>query len=146
MDCTMIAQGARLYLTVGVEGALFGAGDLHAAMGDGEIVVCGAETEGSIRFVAQVVDLPGLPTPFVENEESVATIVAAKTADDAASQATHRMAAFLTDAVGIPLNDAGMLMSLVGQLRFCQVVDPLKTVRFEFPKRVLKEYGFTLPA
>jgi amidase len=37
-------------------------------------------------------------------------------------------------------------MSLVGQLRFCQVVDPLKTVRFEFPKGVLKEYGFTLPA
>jgi hypothetical protein len=26
------------------------------------------------------------------------------------------------------------------------VVDPLKTVRFEFPKRVLKEYGFALPA
>jgi amidase len=146
MDCTMIAQGARLYLTVGVEGALFGAGDLHAAMGDGEIVVCGAETAGSIRFVARVVDLPGLPTPFVENEELVAAIVAAKTADEAASLATHRMAAFLTDLVGIPLNDAGMLMSLVGQLRFCQVVDPLKTVRFEFPKRVLKEYGFALPA
>jgi amidase len=145
MDCTMIAQGARLYLTVGVEGALFGAGDLHAAMGDGEIVVCGAETAGSVRFVAQVVDIPGLPTPFVENDECVATIVAAKTADEAASQATHRMAAFLTDAVGIPLNDAGMLMSLVGQLRFCQVVDPLKTVRFEFPKRVLAEYGFALP-
>jgi amidase len=115
-------------------------------MGDGEIVVCGAETEGSIRFTARVVDIPGLPTPFVENEELVAAIFAAKTADEAASQATHRMAAFLTDTVGIPLNDAGMLMSLAGQLRFCQVVDPLKTVRFEFPKRVLKEYGFTLPA
>jgi amidase len=145
MDCTLIAQGARLYLTVGVEGALFGAGDLHAAMGDGEIVVCGAETAGSIRFTARVVDLPGLPTPFVENAEVVAVIVAAKTADEAAAQATHRMAGFLTDTVGIPLNDAGMLMSLVGQLRFCQVVDPLKTVRFEFPKGVLKEYGFTLP-
>lgn len=146
MDCTMIAQGARLYLTVGVEGALFGAGDLHAAMGDGEIVVCGAETAGSIRFTARVVDIPGLPTPFVENEEFIAAIVAAKTADEAAFQVTHRMAAFLTDSVGIPLNDAGMLMSLAGQLRFCQVVDPLKTVRFEFPKRVLKEYGFALPA
>ena len=146
MDCTMIAEGARLYLTVGVEGALFGAGDLHAAMGDGEIVVCGAETAGSIRFTARVVDIPGLPTPFVENEELVASIFAAKTADEAASQATHRMAAFLTDSVGIPLNDAGMLMSLAGQLRFCQVVDPLKTVRFEFPKRVLKEYGFSMPA
>jgi len=54
------------------------------------------------------------------------------------------MAQFLTDFVKVPLNDAGMLMSLVGQLKFCQVVDPLKTVRFEFPKSVLREYGFEL--
>jgi amidase len=145
MDCTLIAQGARLYLTVGVKGALFGAGDLHAAMGDGEIIVCGAETAGEVRFSARVVDLPGLPTPFVENPSVVATIVAAKTADEAAAEATHRMAKFLTDFVKIPLNDAGMLMSLSGELRFCQVVDPLKTVRFEFPKSLLAQYGFTLP-
>jgi amidase len=145
MDCTLIAQGARLYLTVGVAGALFGAGDLHAAMGDGEIVVCGAETAGEVRFSARVVALPGLPTPFVEDEKVVATIVAAKTADEAAAEATHRMARFLTDFVKMPLNDAGMLMSLAGELKFCQVVDPLKTVRFEFPKSLLKQYGYTLP-
>ena len=144
MDCTLIAQGARLYLTVGVAGALFGAGDLHAAMGDGEIVVCGAETAGEVRFSARVVDLPGLPTPFVENANVVATIVAAKTADEAAAEATHRMAKFLTDFMKIPLNDAGMLMSLAGELRFCQVVDPLKTVRFEFPKSLLAQYGFAI--
>jgi amidase len=144
MDCTLIASGASLYLTVGVEGALFGAGDLHAAMGDGEIVVCGAESPGEVRFSAQVVDLPGLPTPFVENESLVATIAAAATADEAAAQATHRMSEFLTRFVGLPLNDAGMLMSLAGQLRFCQIVDPLKTVRFEFPKEVLRQRGFSL--
>ena len=33
----------------GVEGALFGAGDFHAAMGDGEIVICGAETPGQFH-------------------------------------------------------------------------------------------------
>jgi amidase len=56
------------------------------------------------------------------------------------------MAEFLTRFANIPLNDAGMLMSLVGQLKFCQVVDPLKTVRFEFPKSVLKQLGFEMPA
>ena len=79
MDCTLIAAGNRVYFTVGVEGALFGAGDLHAAMGDGEIVVCGAETAGAVRFTAQVVDLAGLPTPFVETGELVATIYSAPT-------------------------------------------------------------------
>jgi amidase len=145
MDCTLIAAGNRVYFTVGVEGALFGAGDLHAAMGDGEIVVCGAETAGAVRFKADVVDLPGLPTPFVETREVVATIFSAHTLDEAASGATHNMAQFLTNFAGIPLNDAGMLMSLAGQLKFCQIVDPLKTVRFEFPKAILAEYAFYMP-
>jgi amidase len=145
MDCKLVAAGASLFFTVGVEGAMFGAGDLHAAMGDGEIVVCGAETAGEVHFRAQVVDLPGLPTPFIINNDVVAAIVAAPTADEAASEATHRMARFLTDFAKIPLNDAGMLMSLVGELKFCQVVDPLKTVRFEFPIWALEKLSPGIP-
>lgn len=144
MDCKLVAAGASLYFTVGVEGALFGAGDMHAVMGDGEIVVCGAETPGEVRFRAQVVDLPGLPTPFLENDTHFAVIVAAATADEAAAEATHRMAQFLTGFAGLTLNQAGMLMSLVGELKFCQVVDPLKTVRFEFPKAALQGRSFQL--
>jgi amidase len=144
MDCTMIREGSSLYLSVSVDGALFGAGDLHAGMGDGEIVVCGAETAGWVRFSARVVPLRGLPTPFVETADTLAAIASAPTADEAASAATHRMAGFLTAMAGIPLNEAGMLMSLAGELRFCQIVDPLRTVRFEFPKRILEERGFSL--
>jgi amidase len=145
MDCTLVTTGSSLYFTVGVEGAMFGAGDMHAAMGDGEIVICGAETSGVVRFKADVVEMKGLPTPFIETEKLVAVVHSAPTVDEAASQATHRMAKFLTDFVNIPLNDAGMLMSLIGELKFCQVVDPLKTVRFEFPKAVLQQYGFQMP-
>ncbi len=144
MDCTLIREGSSLYLRVGVDGALFGAGDLHAAMGDGEIVVCGAETAGAVRFSAQTVRLPNLPTPFVETADQVAVIASAASVDQAAASATHLMATFLTDMVGIPLNDAGMLMSLVGELKFCQIVDPLKTVRFEFPKYILEKTGYSL--
>ena len=145
MDCSLIGEGASIYFTVGADGALFGCGDMHAVMGDGEIVICGAETGGQVRLKAQVVTLPGLPTPFIETETLVATVSSAETADEAGIDATHAMARFLTDFVKMPLNDAGMLMSLVGSLKFCQVVDPEKTVRFEFPKSVLKEYGYELP-
>ena len=145
MDCTLVTAGNSIYFTVGVDGALFGAGDFHAAMGDGEIVVCGAETSGEVRFRAEVMGhLKGLPTPFIETKDLVAAIYSAPTVDEASQGAIHRMAQFLTDFAGIPLNDAGMLMSLVGQLKFCQVVDPLKTVRFEFPKEVLQSYGYEL--
>jgi len=145
MDCTLITTGASLYLTVGVEGALFGCGDMHAVMGDGEVVICGAETPGVVRLTAQVVPVPGLPTPFVENDEIVAVIASAETVDEAHKDALARMLGFLSDVAGMPLNDAAMLMSLVGNLKFCQVVDPLMTVRFEFPKSVLAKYGYTLP-
>jgi amidase len=145
MDCTLIGDRASVYFKVGVDGALFGCGDLHAVMGDGEIVVCGAEIGGKVRLKAQVVPLVGLPTPFIETDTLVATVSSAKTADEAGVAATHAMARFLTDFARIPLNDAGMLMSLVGSLKFCQVVDPEKTVRFEFPKAILKEYGYQLP-
>jgi amidase len=145
MDCTLVSQGNRIYFTAGVEGALFGAGDMHAAMGDGEIVVCGAETQGQLRFTAQTVKLPGLPTPFIETPDLVAVVFSAQDVSAAAQGAIENMASFLTEIVKLPLNDAGMLMSLVGELKFCQVVDPLKTVRFEFPKNVLRQYGFELP-
>jgi amidase len=145
LDCTLMSEGNSAYFTVGVEGALFGAGDFHAVMGDGEIVVCGAEISGELQFTAQVVPLKGLPTPFVQTPDVLATIYSASTIDEAADGAIHRMAQFLTEFAKLPLNDAGMLMSLVGQLKFCQVVDPLKTIRFEFPKWVLAEYGYEMP-
>jgi amidase len=49
---------------------------------------------------------------------------------------------FLTKVAGLEEGDAGRLMTLVGELKFCQVVNPDITVRFEFPKSVLKELGF----
>ena len=146
MDCTLITEGVSVFFTANVPGALFGCGDFHAAMGDGEILICGAESPGEIRLKATVVpDLKGLPTPFVETPELIATIASASSFDQAGSDATHNMADFLTRFASLPLNDAGMLMSLVGHLKVCQVVDPQKTARFEFPKWVLKEYGYSLP-
>jgi len=145
MDCTLVTTGASLYFTVVAEAAKIGCGDMHAAMGDGEVVICGAETPGVARLTTQVVQIPGLPTPFIENDEVVAVISSAETVDEAYKDALARMLGFLSDIAGLPLNDAAMLMSLVGNLKFCQIVDPLMTVRFEFPKDVLAKYGYSLP-
>ena len=146
MDCTLITEGVSVYFTASVPGALFGCGDFHAAMGDGEIVICGAETPGEVRLKARVVpELKGLPTPFIQTPDLFAAVASAGSLDQAASDATHNMADFLTQFASLSINDAGLLMSLVGQLKVCQVVDPQKTARFEFPKWVLKEYGFQMP-
>jgi amidase len=78
-------------------------------------------------------------------EQPHATPCSALSVHAAVSGATQNMAQWQTEFAGIPLNDAGMLMSLAGQLKFCQVADPLKTVRFEFPKSVLESYSYRMP-
>lgn len=142
MDCNLIGEGTALYLHAAVDGALFGCGDIHAIMGDGEVVVCGAETPARVTFRASVVNANRLPTPFIENADVYAAIATAKTADEAYKKAVDNMFDFLTNIAGLCRGDAGRLMSLVGNLRFCQVVDPEITVRFEFPKVILNKLGF----
>lgn len=146
MDCTLITEGVSVYFTANVPGALFGCGDFHAVMGDGEIVICGAESPGEIHLKAQVMpQLMGLPTPFIETPDLFAAVASESSFDQAGSDAIHNMADFLTKFASLSINDSGLLMSLVGDLKVCQVVDPQKTARFEFPKWVLKEYGFQMP-
>lgn len=114
-------------------------------MGDGEVVVVGAEAAGTVRLKAERVDLPNFPTPFLENREVVATIHSHPDLDVAADGAVHNMLTFLTQFVGLSVNDASMLMSAVGSLKVCQIVDPAKTARFEFPQAVLVQLGYELP-
>jgi amidase len=144
MDCTLIGAGCTVHLPVNTEGALLGMGDMHSVMGDGEIVVCGLEVAGEVVFSTRVLREAKLPTPFLDTTDLVATVYSALTADEAADGAIHGMAQFLTETVGMGVNEAGMIMSLAGELKFCQVVDPMKTVRFEFPKYVLSAYGFSI--
>jgi amidase len=144
MDCTLIGAGCTVYLPVNAEGALLGMGDMHAVMGDGEIVVCGLEIPGEATFHTRVLKETPLPTPFLETADLVATVHSALTIDEATDGAIHRMAQFLIEMVGLGVNEAGMIMSLAGEVKFCQVVDPNKTVRFEFPQSILRAYGFDM--
>ena len=50
MDIRHTTAGSRVRLPVQVEGALFSTGDIHAAMGDGEICVCAIECAGSVSI------------------------------------------------------------------------------------------------
>lgn len=142
MDTRLIGEGATLYLPVAVPGALLAAGDLHAAMGDGEVAVTGVEVAGAVTLRVSLRRDLKLTDPLLENDELVATIASAETLDEAAKMATVAMADLLHDRLGLDLADAVMLMSAVGHVRISQMVDPLRTVRFEMPKATYEpRYG-----
>lgn len=142
MDCTRIGEGATLYLPVNTEGALLAMGDLHARMGDGEVEVCGVEIAGKVTVKLTVLKNCKLPTPFLVNSELAMTIHSAETVDEACVGATMAMHGFLTGELGMNEHEAGMLLSVTGNLCICQVVDPEKTVRMEIPLSVTKAYGY----
>lgn len=142
MDCKKIMKGSTLYLPVNVPGALLSMGDLHAVMADGEIIICGVEIAGDVTVKVNVVKGESFPLPMLKSEKKLMTIASAQTLDEAAKMATINMHQILTDKVGMELNEAGMLLSLVGDLRICQVVDPLVTVRMELPEWILEQYHY----
>ena len=54
----------------------------------------------------------------------------------------NTMHSFLMQELGMNEHEAGMLLSVTGNLCICQVVDPEKTVRMEIPLSVTKAYGY----
>lgn len=143
MDCTRIGAGATLYLPVNVEGALLAMGDLHALMGDGEVEVCGVEIAGAVTVRVTALKNCALPTPFLVNADTFMSIFSALTVDEACVGATMSMHSFLMKELGLNEHEAGMLLSVVGNLRICQIVDPEKTCRMELPKNIAETYGYT---
>jgi amidase len=146
LDCTLIRPGSTLFLPVNVPGALLALGDLHAAMGDGEVGSAGLEVSGWVTLRVGLIKQTTLPLPLVDAGDVVATISSAPDLDEAARQAVSAMVQWLATATALGVNDAAMLISLAGDLRICQVVDPLMTCRLEVPKSILTTLGISLSA
>jgi len=145
LDCKHITAGTVVYLPINKPGALLAMGDVHALMADGEAVICGLETRARITCSADVVD-PVVVTPAVQTPDRLMILASGKTLDRAERLVLDKAVAFLTETVGLPLGTSVRLLSLVGDLAVCQVVDPFKTMRVELPLKVLRAYGWKPPA
>ncbi|MFA6808526.1 MAG: acetamidase/formamidase family protein [Eubacteriales bacterium] len=144
MDTTLIKAGATLYIPVQVDGAFFALGDLHAAMGDGEIMVSGVEVSGEVDVTISKAENLQINNPLVKTDKELAFIVSAETVDKALEIATIEMAQFLEANTELSLNEAGMLMSACGNAQISQIVDPLKTTRFSMPLDILRKLGLII--
>ncbi|MCT6923208.1 acetamidase/formamidase family protein [Metasolibacillus sp.] len=140
MDTTAITEGAKLYLPVSVKGALLALGDCHAAMGDGEVSVCGGEVPAQVTVTVRVLKNHLVPTPYVINGDTISTIASAKTLDEATVMATKNMVRVIQQSTTLTDAEAIHLLSLAGQLRISQIVDPNKTARMELPLHYLKNF------
>lgn len=134
MDNKMISTGTVLYLPVFVEGALFGLGDLHAAMGDGETNVTGIEIGGKVTVTFDLIKGKSNGHPVMIKNGQFYTIYSCKTLDEAVEKAAYEMHYWVKQSLGYNDSDAAMLISLMADSEICQVVDPKKTARMKMPQ------------
>ncbi|MDG6990027.1 MAG: acetamidase/formamidase family protein [Nitrososphaerota archaeon] len=130
LDIKHLTKGSRLELPVWVPGALFSAGDVHAAMGDGEVCVSAIECAGSAKFRFTLEKGTGLGVPryYTKGEppskkgDYVATGIAPDLME-ASKAAIRNMLRYLTESHGLGREEAYVLCSVAADLRIHEVVD-----------------------
>ena len=98
MDNTKIAKGATLYLPVFHDGAYFGCGDVHACMGDGEIMVSGVEIGAVVSLRFTVLKGISIDNPRLEDADNIYTIASSEDLEKAIYTATKDMCGVLQKA------------------------------------------------
>ncbi len=138
MDIRDMCAGSTLCLPVQVPGALLSMGDLHGVQGDGESAVCALEMAGEVTVrVVVLKDRADIPTPLLVTPTHYMTAAADPSLDRCAQAAARKMHLLLQRHTRLDAPHAAMLLSLCGNLRISQVVNPAHGCVMEFPKDIL---------
>jgi len=136
LDTTDIRAGSKVYLPVLVDGALFGVGDVHASMGDGEVCGTGIECGAEVTIRLDLIRNYSIPRPRIETEDEIMTVASAGGLESAIKIALQDMVSWLEVDKHLTAEEAYVLISITGDVRIGQIVDPAVTVRIAVPKKI----------
>lgn len=134
LDCKEVTRGARLYLPVFTDGALFAAGDIHAVQADGELCVAAVEVSGKMTFKFDLIKGRRPNWPIVEYNDHYSILTSHEDLDKAVEYATYEAVKTIMNSTGWSFEEAYIFSSLGIDIRINQVVDPKKGVRAVIPK------------
>ena len=142
LDVREIGPGSTVYLPVFLPGALVSAGDVHAAMGDGESMISGVEAMADLVLRCRLVDratarVLAVQHPLVRTMDRLLAIASAPTLDEAARLALDSLHRLLRLRRGLDPVEAGMLISVAADLGVAQIVNPLVTAKVAIPRAIL---------
>jgi acetamidase/formamidase len=136
IDTRHLTAGTRLFLPVYMPGALFSAGDCHAAQGDGEVCVTGIECPMafSLRFDLhkdrslppwnyQFITPPGSLQPRSDERGYFVNTALGPDLMTDAKNAVRGLINWLTAEHNLSREDAYVLCSLAADLKISQIVD-----------------------
>lgn len=136
MDNKELVAGTTLFIPVAVRGALFQAGDGHAAQGNGEVDITALETylSGTFRFIVH--KDRHLRWPRAETPDYYISMGFSKDLKEATEHALRDMIEFLVTEKHMSRDDAYMLSSVAVDLNITQLVDGNVGVHAMCPKKI----------
>ena len=123
IDCKELVAGTILYLPISVDGALFSAGDGHAAQGDGEVSGTAIEAPVGAQVTLDVRDDLELEWPIARIDGAWLTFGFDEHLGRAAKIAVDGMVALMGRERGFAPDEALAFASVVVDLRVTQVVN-----------------------
>jgi acetamidase/formamidase len=123
IDCKELVAGSTLFLPIPADGALFSAGDGHAAQGDGEVSGTAIETPVQARLTLDVDEDLRLDWPVARIEGAWLTFGLDEHLGRAAKIAVDGMVALMGRELGVTGGDALVLASVGVDLHVTQVVN-----------------------
>lgn len=123
IDCKELTAGSTLFLPIPVNGALFSAGDGHAAQGDGEVSGTAIECPVEAQVTLDVRDDLPLEWPIARTESAWLTFGFDEHLGRAARIAVEGMLDLMEREHDLTREDALALASVVVDLRVTQVVN-----------------------
>jgi amidase len=138
MDIRYVAPGNIVYFPVFIEGGMLMLGDVHATMGDGEIAI-GVETGAEVKIkILNIYNNYIIQSPIIETPTEWITYADAPNGKEGVKEVSKRMAEFLCRKTDITLEDATLLISVIGDISIAQWAEAGYNYTFylRFPKSV----------
>ncbi len=123
LDINAFGPGSKIYLPVGVDGALLALGDVHASMGDGELTGGGLDIAAEVTVRVDVRRGIGWTWPVIETPAAWCTCFCAPALADAIRGATRSMTALLADRLAMSREEAFILIGAAGDARIGQAAE-----------------------
>jgi amidase len=140
MDFNAATVGSTVHLPVHVPGALLAIGDLHAAMGDGEVSGTGVEIAGEATVRVDLHKGEAPPRPWIETAADWIATGQGPTLEAAVEQAVAGLTALLMNRLDLDRTTAFLLVSARGDVRIGQcarISGCDATVSAAFPKSLV---------
>jgi amidase len=136
MDIVEVAPGNTVFLPVFVPGGLLYLGDLHAAMGHGELSATGLEMAGETTITVDLVKHARLPGPRIESPDEIMTVASGPPMERSVAQAYAHLILWMEADYGWDRWRAYDLLTHVGRISVGYYA--IGTVAAKVPKRYLE--------